>query len=742
MYLAAYRHSTGIAKLIGNLLAIVLLSTVLIERCLAYGNGLLPVPAHLQSYRKMMLQDPQSCSEALARVLAPRANDQLISSDAGERILLHQIAALCANHNHYDELALAHIDQAISLSRQNSIPLLTIRSYLIKAQINLETKGHLAQAETALATAGQLIQQIENPLPLSLQYQWQQIQAHLQFCKGQPDLAKPFLERADQIAHATHNALMIGWSQLYLGRYHQQINQPLQALSHYTEAIRYASTSGPAINYLRSHLNYYLSEVYQQQQQWEKAIEYQRMAIESAQQLNNAELTAQYIAAIATIYRNMQQYGLALVQYLNAQELAHSHQNLLLVAQTDFWIGQTYFLGNDNAQALLHLNQALRYFQRHPNPEWLSATLIKLAEIYIQEGEPAMAIIQLSKAELLAQSAPQEVDIALIQLTLAHAYENTGALAQALLHYKRFEQLNRLQLQHQIEQTQHQFSQNYQFIEQQQQLAKLTQKNQQLQLQNHNRRLLMLLLLIFSVVFCLLFILVKFQLKKTIRDKEELKDRLYYHPRTGWPALELVESPLERLHQLKRYPMTVDLHPVKEHTIIVAHFNELPLSHKRFGFEQRKQLETSFAHHLYHHLEDEFVTGHLGELDYLFITPTRDQLPQQICQKLMPILEQFIQTRKLAVTVALGCCQTPFLPKAEDAIGEQGLLEISYLAMDAAVDLAKQTQTPQWVILQALACSPAAFFGDSDKLMNNIRHAIHQGLVKVISSSDKNLIEW
>lgn len=725
-----------------SLAAAILLVLGVVGRCSAYGNGLIPLPAYLKNYRTMMLQAPQQCSQALEQQLTPRVGEVLVFSDASEPIILHQIAALCSWRAHHLKRAYQHIDEAIRLALDNNIPLLSIRSYLIRSQLNLASGERNKQAQDDLNNAQKLQHQSSDPLPLLLNYQWQQTQARLLMAEDQYVAAKSYLANAKEMSQTADNPLMQGWNELFWGRYYQQLNQPLQALSHYTAAIRFASAKRTEVDYLRSRLNFHLSEVYQQQQQWDKALEYQKMAIESAQQVNNQELIASNIARLASIYRDRQQFSLALVHYLNAQEMARNNQLPLLVAKINYWLGQTYTQLNDYEQALQHFNEAQLYFKRRANIRWLSATLISLAQIYIGEDEPAMAILQLSKAEQLAAHKPQAVDQALLQLTLARTYEHTGSFSRALEHYKQFEQFNQARIQHQFETTQQQFSQNYQFIEQQQQLAKLTQENQRLQLQGHERRLITLLLTIATGVFFLLLIWVRFRLKKVGRANKDLTERLYYHPRTGWPALEVSESPLTQLRELELYPMLQNGIPAASHYVMVIRLSELSFSHKSCGFEQRKQLETSLAHHIYHHLEDKFMTGHLGGLNYLFITPVAEESPQALCQQLTRVLEQFIQMRKLALTIAIGCCQTPFLSKATDAIDDQGIIDISYLAMDAALDQVKQNQSNQWVILQALACTSAASFRDSEKLADNIRLAIQQGWVKVETSTDKRQIKW
>ncbi|CAG8998508.1 MAG: hypothetical protein CENE_00459 [Candidatus Celerinatantimonas neptuna] len=711
-----------------------------INQCHAYGNGLLPLSADLQIYHHLMVQNPALCLQKIDKTLHPSSSETLVFSTPTQPIMLHQIAALCANRDGQKNTALNHINQAIQISEQANQPLLLLRSSLIKAQLLLEAPSDLEDAQLISVQVQQDISQLSVQLPLSLSFQLALLNARIKLAKQQRLAAKDQFNRALQIAELTHNPLMLGWAQTWLGIYHQQLDEPEQALLNYTKALRYVAANRSSSEYLRCYLNHYLSEIYRHESSWDKALEYQRIAISSAQRLDNKTLIADNIASIAHIYQLTGQYDLALVHYLNAQDLAKQNHYFALAAKIDFWLGQTYQQNQNDSQALAHLNIARRYFQTPMNPIWLIKTLLLMGEIHIANNEPAIAILQLTKAESLAaqiQSVPHSGEI---QQLLSIAYEQTGAYPEALAHFKQFHRLSQQYQQLQTKNNKTQFSKHYQLIELQQQLDQLVQKNRQIKDRDHNRRFFTLGITGLAILLIILCFMMKLRLRRFQQQRRELADRLYYHPRTGWPALEMSDSPLEQLRKLGHYPMYNGLYPSKQHVLFVVRMYGELFTH-RSGFEQRKQLGTSFAHHIYHHFGERLLASHLGGQSYLFIAPLGDNSDEQLCQQLQNVISQFIRTRNLQQKVAIGCCTSPFLTKAEDAINDQGLIEIAHLALDAAIAQVSRTQEHQWVILKAIQCSPAAFF-QSEHLIEDISEAIRKGLVKVISSTPKDSINW
>lgn len=713
-----------------------------INQCQAYGNGLLPLSADLQTYHRLMVQNPALCLQQINKTLHPNPNsdEAIIFNTSMQPIMLHQIAALCAIRDGQRNIALNHINQAIQISEQASQPLLLLRSSLIKAQILLEAPADLEDAQLIAVQLQQDISQISAQLPSSFSFQFALLNARIKLAKQQRLAAKNQFNLALKIAKLTHDPLILGWALTWLGIYHQRINQPEQALLNYTKALRYVSANHSSSEYLRCHLNHYLSEIYRHENDWGKALEYQRVAISSAQKLGNKALIAKNIASIAYIYQQTGQFNLALVHYLNAQDLAKRNHYFLLAAEIDFWLGQTYQQNQNDKQALSHLNIARRYFQDPINPLWLIKTLLLLGEIHIANNEPAIAILQLTRAESLAaqlQSVPHTSEI---QHLLSMAYEQTGAYPEALAHFKQFHRLSQQYQQLQSQNNQVQFSKHYQLIELQQQVDQLAQTNQNLKDRAHNRRQFTLVVTGLAIIFMILCLMMKFRLRRFQQQRRALTDRLYYHPRTGWPALEMSDSPLDQLRQLGHYPMFNGLYPSKQHVLFVVRMCGELFSH-RSGFEQRKQLGTSFAHHIYHHFGERFITGHLGGQSYLFITPLGDHNEEQLCQHLQDVISQFIATRHLQQKVAIGCCLSPFLNKAEEAINDRGLIEIAHLALDAAIAQVTRTQEHQWLILKAIQNSPAAFF-QSEHLSEDVSEAIKKGLIKVISSTPKDAINW
>ncbi|MFM2485836.1 tetratricopeptide repeat protein [Celerinatantimonas yamalensis] len=706
--------------------------------CQAYGIGVLPLPNSLSNYQQLMLQNPGQCEQQLNHRLSALSSQSQVTQQSSDSssIVMYQLMALCANLNGSPIRALAHIHEAITQQKGNS-PQLSARSYLIQTQLLL-VNSQVDQARIAFVKAQQAISQL-TALPLLIHFEMILTDARLQLQQQHQVIAQNLFNQALSLAKQSHHPILLGWAQTWLGLYYQHSGQLEQALTHYTQAIRYASSQSPAASFLRNHLHHYLSQIYQQQPQWSKAIHYQQNAIGAAEQLGNTALIARSVADIALIYQQMHNYDLALVHYLNAQDIARQSQSWRLVAKIDFWLGQTYLLNQNSTQALEHLNIARHYFQNPIAPLWLVKTLILLSEIHIANQEPALAILQLTKAEQLTTQLPSSTNADKIEHLLAIAYQQSGAYEQALIHYKLYHHLmqNYQQLQRHISQTQ--FANHYQFIEQQQQVNQLLQANQRLQQQSNDRRLLIIILIVLCLVLFIFWLTAKLRLRQNYAQRRELIDRLYYNPRTGWPSLETADRPLKQLRRLGHYPMNNGLSPSSSHVIVMMRLCGEMFQNQHSGFAQRKQLETSFAHHIYHHLGERYLACHLGGTSYLFITPYDAQEPEQLCEQLLDIVSQFIHTRQLPYRVAIGCCLSPFLNRSPDAISDSGLVEIAHMALEMAIAQTANSKLHQWVVLRALSCSPAAFF-QSEQINQDIQDAVHKGLVKVVSSTDNKAI--
>ncbi|MFM2478993.1 hypothetical protein [Celerinatantimonas sp. MCCC 1A17872] len=706
--------------------------------CLAYGIGIIPLPDTMQSDQQMMLRDPDRCLARLENQLSQihLTQSQLDAHQLTNQIYIQQVATLCANMAQRYSRAQMHITKALELGKQISSPLLQTRSYLILTQLLLKQPELVKKAPEALKLAVQLSGKDSAHLPITLRFELALTGAQVALATHQLEQAKPLLDKALHIALVSHLPMLLGWAQVWQGVYYQKLNRSELALSHYTEAIRYASSQSDAAYYLRNHLHHAISLIYQQQKQWTKAIGYQQTAISAAQQLHNTILQANSISELAHIYRKMHDYNLALVNYLNAQTLAEQVHNNLLSGKVNYWLGQTYIAINDPERALTHLSLARHAFQNPLSIHWLSKTLLSLAHLHLDNNEAAIAILQLTKAEKLTDSLALRDIAAQVQQLLAKAYQQSGAYDLALKHYQLFHQLHENKESTLPVQNTEQLNNHYQFIEQQQQLNKLNEANQMLKVQSGDRRILIVILIILSLLLLLIWAGTRLRLRKSMLRGRELTDRLYYHPRTGWPSLETAESPLALLRQLHHYPMQQGLNPSGEHAIMLIRLCGEMFQNQLGGFEQRKQLETSFAHHIYHHLGKHFLACHLGGPSYLFITPLKELSAEQLCIQLLDVISQFTQSRQLHQRVALGCCTTPFLVKAPDAIDDLGIVEIAHLALEAAINQTYKTHKHHWVLLQALHCSPAAFF-QSGHINDDIQEAVHKGLVKLSTNADK-----
>ena len=90
--------------------------------------------------------------------------------------------------------------------------------------------------------------------------------------------------------------------------------------------------------------------------------------------------------------------------------------------------------------------------------------------------------------------------------------------------------------------------------------------------------------------------------------------------------------------------------------------------------------------------------------------------------------------------ITVGIIGHPFLARSAQALKGEQLVELSYLALGAAVQLCERTATSQWLELTAIDCQQAAFFNGN--VRERALEAIELGLVKAAAASGKPLIDW
>jgi hypothetical protein len=701
----------------------------------AYDNGIYKFSRPLTKASDYLLTAPTTCLEKLKPQLENNAKTDGSAADL-LAIQTHQLAALCAARAGLIEQAITQSQTAISLSNTAQLPKQKIISELIQAQIYVHDPQNQKKAEQSLNAAQQLRTQLRNTGNHLITFELSRNFARLEMNRGNMSLAKDQLLNAKDMAYASGESLLMGWAEANLGDYYQRLEQDELALSHYVDAAKFASDETPAALLLKGEIEFHISQIYLVEDEVDKAIRHQNLAVQTAQRQGDTRLMAIRMASLASLYQDAGSHDIALAHYLNAQELANQGVDNYLRAQIELHLGETYLQQDDIDSAQAHLNNARRRFSRYNDPAALISTLLLLGETQIKNNEPGLAILQLKHAQSLAKNTFSSQQGQIYRL-LSKAYENNASYQEALDLFKRFHELSDQLQQAKDKQRRKHFTQHYQYIEQAQQLSDLTRDNALLKERLHNRELTAMVLLALLLLTILVWSIYRQRAIRLGFEGDQLRDALHYHRNTGWVRLGFSEAPLSAFRALGKYPFTDPANA--RHIIVSMQLFGIHLD-KTIGFSQRNKLERSFAKHLGHHLDSQTIIGHMGRYNYLLVAPLNDISAPEFCAQLIATCEDFIKEYQLALKVALGCCEAPFIENAKDAIDDSGICEITSLALDGAQQLVVQTGTSQWVELKALSCSPATLLGES--LSQDVKKAISKGLIKLSASSDKTLIKW
>lgn len=440
---------------------------------------------------------------------------------------------------------------------------------------------------------------------------------------------------------------------------------------------------------------------------------------------------------LANIYYLNQQNNQALVNYLNAKELARQTHQLQLIAQINLKMALSYEREKLPQQALLELKKAIPYFRTHHMARERAQAHLVMGRIHLHQNQLTLAIRHLTLAQSIKTTHGEIAQSA--HILLVKIFEQQGNTHRAVITQHFYRQQAKYARKQTNSVDQKNFNTHQQPIELQNKINQLRSQNHRLIFQNNDRRILLIILSAIIPIVILLWIFTRIRLRERIERQHQLMKQIYYHPRTGWPTLEAYESPLEQLRQLQLYPLHSANYEVPEQIIMVVRLCGEILTMRHHSFEQQKQLDSSFAHHIYHYLGDRYLTGHLGGNTYLFISSTEKQSATESCQELINAINQFIHIRNLHHHVAIGCCLSPFVEKSPLAVNDLNLMSIAHQALDCAIIQAQSTQSNQWVMFETITCSPAAFF-NADPIETAICDAINKGLIKIVTSGDKEAI--
>jgi hypothetical protein len=714
----------------------------------------------LQQAQTLVLSDPARCVEITSAFLVRTANNpkQIISNrqDYGYREPMlsfgtvaqatgaHLLKGECLIQLAQHRLADQELQQALALASKEKQPELQAQSLYLM----LRNKALLGSGRDYVPLRTQLDQLLgatalkNSPLQVysRLLLITDLIESH------QFEEAKQRLSESRQWARTIGDSKAQAWVDAVSGDLYHALRQPQLALGDYISAQQQARPLADPL--FLGLLANQIVDLYQEEQEPQKALQYANEAANYFHALGNPVLLSQALTVLARLNRTQGDMNMALVYFFNALDLLDEGHQRIQVAQLKYEIGKTYLQNGNLPLARSYLSAARQAHRAEDDKRPLIDTLLLLGELHLKQKEAAIAILQLENALDLANQIADTGRQFQIYRLLSLAYEQKDYLLQALESYKRFHQLSEQISQQQVALEQEAIRDNYTQVEREQQIKSL-----ELSLENSRHQqerylwssVITGLLLAF---FIYLFFTLWLRLKSARQQARFLGEATLKEPRSGlanwqrlmnrWPkemAKRQQQSERWYLNELTEGEFDDKLHYLLFKVPFLA--NNL----ERHGYQLARDIETAFGDYVAGLTPPDGRIYDLREGHLLYVVPQRHvaQL-HQLARELLEQLAAFPCAQPIDRRISLGIVSHPFLPKAATALDHLGLFDLCYLALAGAIQLSERANQSAWLELAAIDCQQAAFFNGD--VWQCCLMAIDKGLVKVNSSHDKQWINW
>lgn len=714
----------------------------------------------LQQAQTLVQSDPARCVQITSAFLVRTANNpkQIINSrqDYGYREPMltfgtiaqatgaHLLKGECLIQLGQYQLAQQDLRQALALASKEQQPELQAQSlYLMLRNQNLLGAGQdnaPLRAQLSRLLDERALQNSPLQVYSRLLRATDQIQAH------QFEEARQQLTESRQWANAAGDIRAQAWVDAVSGDLYHALGQPQLALGDYIAAQQQARPLADPL--FLGLLANQIVNLYQEEQEPQKALQYANEATNYFHALGNPILLSQALSVLASLNRNQGDMNMALVYFFNALDLLDEGSQRTRVAQLKYEIGKTYLQSGNLPLARSYLSAARQAHRAGDDKEPLIDTLLLLGELHLKQQEAAIAILQLEGAQELANQIDDVRRQLEIYRLLSLAYEQKGYLQQALESYKRFHQLSERISQQQVDLEQEAIRDNYSQIEREQQIKALELSLDHSRHQQERYLWSSVISGLLLAFFIYLFFTLWLRLKSARQQARFLGEAMLTEPRSGlanwqrlmnrWPsemAKRQQESERWYLNELTEGEFDDKLHYLLFRVPFLA--NNL----ERHGYQLAREIESAFGDYVADLTPTDGRIYDLREGHLLYVVPQRHvaQL-HQLARQLLEQLAAFPCDQPLDRRISLGIVSHPFLPKAASALDHLGLFDLCYLALAGATQLSERANQSAWLELAAIDCQQAAFFNGD--VWQCCLMAIDKGLVKVNSSHDKQWINW
>ena len=713
----------------------------------------LMLPNELKRSQVVQYSQPYQCIQIIDEYLQIQKKDVFStisrvsqirekSVTPSDLVLIKQQKALCYFYANNIDQAVVILDKML-VNKTHNVPLhLRQQSLLIKSHI-LAQSTTLANFQLAQETIEQVLSSVAdntyNPTAngyFTLKIIAGEIALNLNNYEESMALfreAQTFAAKAP----LTNNA---AWAAYAIGYNYQQQNKLTLAINFYNKALQKLLDNNDTLNGL---LTKKMSQAYIAQDNFKLAINFANQSAQYYQNLGNKLQLSDSLLALASMHRKIKEYNLSLVYYFNALDLLKIFNDKNRLNAVYFEVGKTYLQMGNFSLAEQYLSNAEKLFYTNGQSTLLLESLVHLANLAIQQQHYDAALTRLNKALVIARKLNNSKQFETVYLYLATAYEETDQYAKALDSYKQFVRYNKLSnfdakkalpVSNQHKENNEIKSQKIDQL--QKQVTKLKQAK-------HNLMINVFLLAAIMLIILYLYYVNNQKMKSQRQDVEQLENNYNIHPNTGLNNInslkQYIPTPLQEARFYSDWEYTDKQNSVHSCAIISLDFLQ-PLRQK-YSLSLVNKIETELGTYLLQQLHDSERLFQLNDTQLLLVRKVNKNYdPAIIANYILDWFEQFDCQLNFNKDISIGMVSHPFLFKYPTAIDSKKLLNIATLALSGATQLSRKNKQNSWVQLSALTYTQPAFFhGD---IWNRSKQAIEKGLVKVISSTDKNDINW
>ncbi len=178
--------------------------------------------------------------------------------------------------------------------------------------------------------------------------------------------------------------------------------------------------------------------IYDNKQNYEKALEYYLKSQEMAESTKNKTLMANNLNNIGGVYLYQNDYKRALEYFLKALAIKEELGNKNGIANSLINIGTLYYSLEDFPKTMKYFLYALKIKEEIKDKAGIATVCGNIGALYIQMGRFDRAESYLLRSLAISEEIKSFDDMSNAHLNLSDLYDSTKKLSQSLFHYKKY----------------------------------------------------------------------------------------------------------------------------------------------------------------------------------------------------------------------------------------------------------------------------------------------------------------